>query len=113
MFLFNFITSFKIQLMCFIFKKNNKLAKKPVNRFLQDGTSASIRSLQTSSVRSKFSLGGGGGGEVGVTVKDARSGVVRVGVIKESFQKHLKIGWVKAKVEPLYFSDEKSTTVEQ
>ena len=38
----------------------------------------------------------GGGGEVvdgeGVAVKDAGSGVVGVGVIKGSFQKHLKTG---------------------
>ena len=32
--------------MCF--KKNNKQTKKPVNSFLQDDTSAGIRSLQTS-----------------------------------------------------------------
>ena len=32
------------------FKKNNKRTKKPVNRFLQDGASAGIRSLQTSIV---------------------------------------------------------------
>ena len=42
-FLFNLIMSFKIGL-----KKNNKLTKKPVNRFLQDGASACIQSLQTS-----------------------------------------------------------------
>ena len=34
--------------MCFTFKKNNKPTKKPVNRFLQDGASAGIRSVQTS-----------------------------------------------------------------
>ena len=34
--------------MCFTFKKNNKQTKKSVYRFLQDGASASIRSLQTS-----------------------------------------------------------------
>ena len=34
--------------MCLTFKKNNKQTKKPVNRFLQDDTSAGIRSLQTS-----------------------------------------------------------------
>ena len=33
--------------MYFTFKKNNKQTKKPVNRFLQDGASAGIRSLQT------------------------------------------------------------------
>ena len=36
--------------MCFTFKQNNKWTKKPVNRFLQDGASASIWSLQTSIV---------------------------------------------------------------
>ena len=34
--------------MCLTFKKNNKQAKKPVNRFLQDDASAGIWSLQTS-----------------------------------------------------------------
>ena len=34
--------------MCFTFKKSNKHTKKPVNGFLQDGASASIRSLKTS-----------------------------------------------------------------
>ena len=34
--------------MCFSFKKNNKQTKKPVNCFLQDDTSASLQSLQTS-----------------------------------------------------------------
>ena len=34
--------------MYFTFKKSNKQTKKPINRFLQDGTSAGIRSLQTS-----------------------------------------------------------------
>ena len=34
--------------MCFIFKKNNKQTKKPVNRFLQDDTGVGIQSLQTS-----------------------------------------------------------------
>ena len=44
----------------------------------------------------KIFRGGGGGGE-GVAVIDACSGMV--GVIKGSFQKHLKTGgWVKAKV---------------
>ena len=33
--------------MYFTFKKNNKQTKKPVNRFLQNGASAGIRSLQT------------------------------------------------------------------
>ena len=46
-FLFNLITSFKIKLMYFTFKKNNKQTKKPVNRFLQDGA-AGVQSLQTS-----------------------------------------------------------------
>ena len=43
---------------------------------------------------------GGGAGMVdgGVTVKDAGSGVVGVGIIKVYFQKHLEIRWVKAKV---------------
>ena len=50
---------------------------------------------------------GGGGGQWwwmgrGVAVKDASSGVVGVGVIEGSFQKHLKtvgaVGWVKANV---------------
>ena len=36
--------------MCFIFKKNNRRTKKPVNRLLQDGASPGIRSLQTSIV---------------------------------------------------------------
>ena len=40
--------------------------------------------------------GGGWGGRA--AVKDDRSGVVGVGVIKGSFQRHLKTGWVKAKV---------------
>ena len=44
-----------------------------------------------------FRRGGGGGGEGwwmgrGVAVKDAWGGVVGVGVIIESFQKHLKTG---------------------
>ena len=43
-FLFNLITSLKILLMCFTFKKNNKRTKKPVNRFLQNGAGAVIRS---------------------------------------------------------------------
>ena len=34
--------------MYFTFEKNNKQTKKPVNRFLQDGASAGIRSQQTS-----------------------------------------------------------------
>ena len=34
--------------MYFTFKKNNKQTKKPVNRFLHDGASAGIRSVQTS-----------------------------------------------------------------
>ena len=49
-FLFNSIMSFKISLICFIFKKSNKSTKKSVNRFLQDGARAGIRSLQTSIV---------------------------------------------------------------
>ena len=32
----------QIKLMCFTFKRKNKLTKKPVNRFLQDGASAGI-----------------------------------------------------------------------
>ena len=36
--------------MCFIFKKNNERTEKPVNCFLQDGASVSMRSLQTSIV---------------------------------------------------------------
>ena len=36
--------------MCVAFEKNDKGTKKPMNRFLQDGTSAGIRSLQTSVV---------------------------------------------------------------
>ena len=36
--------------MCFTFKKNDKRTKKPVNRFLQDGESAGIQSLQISIV---------------------------------------------------------------
>ena len=32
--------------MCFNFEKSNKPTQKPVNRFLQDGASAGIRSLQ-------------------------------------------------------------------
>ena len=34
--------------MYFTFKKNNKQTEKPVNRFVQDGASTGIRSLQTS-----------------------------------------------------------------
>ena len=34
--------------MCFIFKKNNKQTKKPINCFLQDGACGSFLSLQTS-----------------------------------------------------------------
>ena len=34
--------------MYLTFKKNNKQTKKPVNRFLQDGASAGVQSLQTS-----------------------------------------------------------------
>ena len=34
--------------MYFTFKRSNKQTKKPINRFLQDGASAGIRSLQTS-----------------------------------------------------------------
>ena len=34
--------------MCLTFKKNNKQAKKPVNRFLQDDAVAGIQSLKTS-----------------------------------------------------------------
>ena len=34
--------------MYFTFKRNNQRTKKPVNRFLQDGASAGIGSLQTS-----------------------------------------------------------------
>ena len=37
--------------MCFTFKKINKQTKKPMNRFLQDGASAGIRSLQISNVK--------------------------------------------------------------
>ena len=36
--------------MYFTFKRNNQRTKKPVNRFLQDGISAGIQSLQTSIV---------------------------------------------------------------
>ena len=36
--------------MYFTFKRNNQRTKKPVNRFLQDGASAGIQSLQTSIV---------------------------------------------------------------
>ena len=36
--------------MYFTLKRNNQRTKKPVNRFLQDGASAGIRSLQTSTV---------------------------------------------------------------
>ena len=43
--------SFKIDV--FYFQENNKQAQKPVNRFLQDGASASMRSLQTS-IETKF-----------------------------------------------------------
>ena len=42
----NFI--FRIYLMGFTFKKNNKRTKKPVNLFLKDGAIDGIRSLQTS-----------------------------------------------------------------
>ena len=34
--------------MCFMFKKNNKQTKKPINCFLRDDASAGIQSLQTS-----------------------------------------------------------------
>ena len=37
---FYLITSFKISLVCCTFKKNNRLTKKPVNCFLQDGARA-------------------------------------------------------------------------
>ena len=36
--------------MCFTFTKNKKRAKKPLNRFFQDGESDGIRSLQISIV---------------------------------------------------------------
>ena len=55
-FLFNLITSFKIELMCFSFKKNNKQTKKPLIGFLQVGASATIWSLQTS-IEIKLSQG--------------------------------------------------------
>ena len=35
---------------------------------------------------------------VGVTIEETWRGVVRVGVIKEHFQKIFDIGWVKAKI---------------
>ena len=34
--------------MHFTFKRNNQRTKKPVDRFLQDGASAGVQSLQTS-----------------------------------------------------------------
>ena len=37
---FNSVRSFKMELMCFTFEKNNKQSKKPINCFLQDGAIA-------------------------------------------------------------------------
>ena len=37
---FNLIGSFKIESLCFLFTKNNKRSKKPVNHFLQNRAGA-------------------------------------------------------------------------
>ena len=37
--------------MCLTFKESNEWRKKPVNPFSQDGTSAGMRSLQTSIIK--------------------------------------------------------------